>query len=103
MNKELIYAGSLFPICSIIRTRKFIKRGWNINAGQFLKMSLQVSKLNLSQFHVLKDQLIGVDASYFNQILDNFENGKEIDGDYIYMLFFSVVDVQTMSIQILLQ
>ncbi len=33
LAKELIYNGSLYPIASIIRTRKFIKRGWTINAG----------------------------------------------------------------------
>lgn len=85
MNKDLIYTGSLFPICSIIRTRKFIKRDWKISAGQYLKMAWQISQLNLNDFFVLKDQLIGVDAAYFNMIVNALESKgmTEVDGQYL--------------------
>ena len=69
MTKELKYRGSLYPLASIIRTRKFIKKGWTINAGQYLKMILQLQGLNLYDLNVLKDQLMGVDSLYFNQML----------------------------------
>lgn len=69
LTKELRYVGSKYPLCSIIRTRKFIARGWTINAGQFVKMCWQVSKLDLSNIEVLKDQLVGVDSAYFNQLI----------------------------------
>lgn len=65
MNKDLHYIGSKYPICSLVRTRKFIKRGWNINAGQYVKMAFQISKLNLNDIYVLEDQLVGVDSLYF--------------------------------------
>ena len=32
LAKTLIYQGSKYPLCSVIRTRKFINRGWHINA-----------------------------------------------------------------------
>ena len=70
LTKNLMYQGSLYPICSIIRTRKFIQRGWYINAGQFLKMSAQISNLDLSDIDVLREQLTGVDALYFSQIIE---------------------------------
>lgn len=82
INKELVYHGSLYPICSIIRTRKFIKRGWNINAGQYLKMCFQISQLDLSDLEVLKDQLVGVDALYFMEILDQLQSQKERDANF---------------------
>lgn len=69
LAKDLRYVGSKYPICSLIRARKFIKRGWSINAGQFLKMALQISKLNLSDINTLEEQLVGVDAAYFTQLL----------------------------------
>ena len=84
--KELRYVGSRYPICSMIRTRKFIAAGWTINAGQFVKMAWQISKLNLADVEVLEDQLVGVDAAYFNQvisILQKSPNPKEIDGNYL--------------------
>ena len=67
INKELFYVGSKYPVCSIIRTRKFLARGWTINAGQYLKMCLQVSELNLKDMDVFKDQLAGVDSAYFEE------------------------------------
>lgn len=70
LAKELIYIGSKYPIASVIRTRKFIKRGWSVNAGQYLKMSFQISQLNLSDISVLEDQLVGVDVAYFSMLID---------------------------------
>jgi hypothetical protein len=87
MNKELIYRGSKYPICSIIRTRKFINRGWHINAGQYLKMCFQVSELNLQDIDVLEDQLVGVDSLYFLQVVDSLRkmsnNNKTFDSTYL--------------------
>lgn len=81
ITKELKYIGSKYPICSLIRTRKFITRGWTINAGQYVKMAYQVSKLNLDSVSVLEDQLVGVDSAYFNQLIH--ELGKQSSGDAV--------------------
>jgi len=69
LEKRLNYQGSLYPICSIIRTRKFVKRGWYISAGNFLKMCLQVSELDLTDVNVLEEQLTGVDTAYFMELI----------------------------------
>lgn len=69
LARELRYVGSKYPICSVIRLRKFIKRNWTINAGQILKMMLQISELDLKDHEVLQDQLTGVDAAYFVQLV----------------------------------
>jgi hypothetical protein len=69
LARELRYVGSKYPICSVIRLRKFIKRGWTINAGQILKMCMQISELDLTKIEVLEDQLTGVDAAYFAEVI----------------------------------
>lgn len=69
LTKELRYIGSRYPLCSLIRARKFIQRDWTINAGQFLKISMQISDLNLRDFRVLEEQLVGMDVAYFAQVL----------------------------------
>lgn len=48
INKELYYVGSKYPLCSIIRTRKYLERGYHINAGQYVKMAFQLNSLNLN-------------------------------------------------------
>lgn len=90
INKELYYTGSKYPVCSIIRSRKFIQRGWHINAGQYLKMCLQVSELDLRDMSVFKDQLAGVDSAYFAEAIEHIEQMKEknpdlqIDNAYLF-------------------
>lgn len=69
LAKELRYVGSKYPICSVIRLRKFIKRNWTINAGQILKMVMQISELDLKDPKVLEDQLTGVDVAYFIELM----------------------------------
>ena len=73
VNKRLVYQGSKYPVCSVFRLRKFIRRGWTIDAGQVLKILMQVSQLDLSSVDVLREQLIGVDVSYFQNMLMHIE------------------------------
>lgn len=78
LSRTLVYNGSRYPVASLLRVRKFVERGWRINAGQVLKMALQIGELDLTSFAVLEDQLTGVDAAYFNQMLDVLkDNSKE--------------------------
>lgn len=92
LSRELKYVGSKYPLCSFIRTRKFIARGWTINAGQFLKMAWQLNELNLKDPKVLEDQLTGVDAAYFEEIIRLLKermaetNTKEVDATYLMEL-----------------
>jgi hypothetical protein len=79
LAKELRYKGSRYPLCSVIRTRKFLKRDWNINAGQYVKMCLQISNLDLTNMEVLEDQLIGVDAAYFMAIISHLKRQQNTD------------------------
>jgi len=82
INKELYYIGSKYPLCSIIRTRKYINRGYTINAGQYLKMCLQLNELDLHNIETLKDQLVGVDSTYFTMALDSIEAAKKDDPNF---------------------
>lgn len=70
LTKELRYQGSLYPLTSIIRMKKFLLRGWSINAGEILKIMFQISELDLTDPVVLEEQLIGVDIAYFAKIIE---------------------------------
>lgn len=82
LTKELCYVGSKYPLCSIIRTRKFIKRGWIINAGQYLKMMFQLSQLDLTDIAVLEDQLTGVDSAYFSMLIRGLKTRIEKESTF---------------------
>lgn len=85
LTKELRYQGSLYPVTSIIRMKKFINRGWTMNAGEILKMVYQCSELNLNNIEVLEEQLIGVDVAYFSVLIDALRSvdSKKLNSSYI--------------------
>lgn len=81
INKELYYVGSKYPLCSIIRTRKYIERGYHINAGQYVKMCMQLNELSLTDVNVLEDQLTGVDTTYFEMMIRELRRNQEVTGN----------------------
>lgn len=84
--RELRYVGSRYPICSVIRLRKFIKRGWVINAGQILKMMMQISDLDLTDPAVLQEQLTGVDSAYFIEVMKKIKEKDPTKVDSAYLV-----------------
>jgi len=92
LTKELRYQGSLYPIASLFRLRKFLSRGWTITAGDIFKIAFQVSKLDMSDPKVIYDQLIGVDVHYFNHMItriqEDLDQGKVsvVDEGYLAKL-----------------
>lgn len=82
LTKQLKYQGSYYPVTSIIRAKKFVKRGFNINAGELLKIMFQISQLDLNDPDVLEEQLIGVDVAYFDLIITALRNKMDSDSEF---------------------
>ena len=82
LTKQIKYQGSYYPVTSIIRAKKFIKRGFNIGAGELLKIMFQISQLDLTNPDVLEEQLIGVDVAYFDLIITALRNKMDNDKDF---------------------
>jgi len=85
LTKELIYVGSKYPLTSVIRTKKFIIRGFSINAGTYLKILWQVAELDLKDPVTLQEQLIGVDVAYFSMLLDILKTVDPAKLNYNYI------------------
>ena len=83
INKELYYIGSKYPLCSIIRTRKYLERGYHINAGQYVKMAFQLTELNLYNLETLEDQLTGVDSGYFMMMIEALKKKADESGEAV--------------------
>lgn len=98
MSKRLEYQGSLFPVCSLFRLRKFISRGWTINAMEILKISYQISKLDLDDVNILKDQCLGCDFFYLSRFVDALQKWRddnpdvEFNSEYMFQLMEEVFD-----------
>lgn len=66
--------------------RKFIKRNWQINAGQILKMVWQTNELDLTDINVLRDQLTGVDVAYFSELIGKIREKDPEKVNAAYMI-----------------
>ena len=90
MSRKLKYVGSRYPLCSLVRTRKFVDRGWSAPASVFIKAMWQCRQLDWDNLATWQDQLTGMDAAYFSQILNilarDKEAGKSVDGTYVVEL-----------------
>jgi hypothetical protein len=82
LTKTLKYQGSHYPLTSIIRAKKFVKRGYNIGAGELLKIMFQISDFDLTNPDVLEEQLIGVDVAYFDLIITALRNKQDSDPNF---------------------
>ena len=98
ISKTLIYQGSLYPIATLFRLRKFLKRGWRISAGQLIKIAHQLSEdVNFNDIEMLQEQLMGVDILFMRELLDVVEKYKEkaIDQTYLAEIIDKIFDGQT--------
>lgn len=70
LTRTLRYKGSLYPLCALIRTRKFLLRGFKCPVDVYVRLAFELNQLDLTDPHVLADQLIGVDFAYFAQLIE---------------------------------
>jgi hypothetical protein len=81
INNELIYnTTTIYPIGSLFRVNKFIKRGMNIDFSELIKIAAQINQLDLVEPEALKLQASGYygysDKRLFNLIDKATVNNK---------------------------
>lgn len=94
LQRRLIYVGSKYPVSSLFRIRKFLKRGFTISAGEITKIAYDVSKLDLDDPKVLHDQLVGVDYAYFREVISilSKNSDRQLDRTYLFSIIEQVFD-----------
>jgi hypothetical protein len=94
LSRTLVYRGSLYPIASIFRTKKFLDRGWRITAGQLLKIMWQISEIDMTDHAILREQLTGVDQAYMFQLIEALKSvdPEKINSTYIAEIIDRIFD-----------
>jgi hypothetical protein len=94
LSRTLVYHGSLYPIASIFRSKKFIQRGWRISAGQLLKIMWQLNEINMRDQEVLQEQLTGVDQAYMYQLIQALKGAdpEKINSAYVATIIDRIFD-----------
>ena len=96
LERTLVYKGSLYPLCTLMRLRKFLARGWRIDAGEMLKIAENVSRVDFKDPAMLQEQLMGVDAVYMMQFISAMrsavKNKTRITPTYLAELIDKIYD-----------
>lgn len=78
VEKSLRYQGSLYPLATLFRLRKFLTRGWSITAGELLKIALNIQNVDFTNPQLLQDQLMGVDVAFMFALISRI---KEVEAE----------------------
>jgi hypothetical protein len=92
-SKNLAYnVKGKYPISSLIRVQKYIKKGYYISGIELLKIALRIHKLELDNYSVLKDQLNGVDTILLQPLTVLFETGGYKSKEYNFEEFLELLN-----------
>jgi hypothetical protein len=92
-QRKLQYTGSSqYPICALYRTKKYQERGYTLSGANIVAISMAIHGLKIKTYGDLKDQLMGIDTSMFEEITKDFDDSKTFDAvsfinDWYEMMF----------------
>lgn len=69
--------GVSYPIASLMRAEKYIKRGYKFTGVEALKLGLTINNLKINTYKDLKEQIEGIDTYYFKGLTDKLLNEGE--------------------------
>jgi hypothetical protein len=76
-QKTLRYSPGAYPISSLWRVQKFIKRDFRLPAMEAIKLALAINNLQIDSYEVLKDQLEGIDTLFLKDLTDSMIDKKD--------------------------
>jgi len=59
-----------YPICSLYRAVKFIKRGFHLSGIDAIKLGLRIQSLKIDTYAELRKQLMGIDTLFLKDLVD---------------------------------
>jgi hypothetical protein len=66
-----------YPICSLYRARKFIKRGFSLSGIEAIKLGLCIHSLEINTYADLRKQLMGIDTLFLKDLTDSLKGQDE--------------------------
>jgi hypothetical protein len=82
-QKRLCYnSNGVYPICSLWRAAKFIKRGWRLPGIEAIKLALAINNLGMKDYKDLRTQLMGIDTIFLAELTDSLKHKAEARYDF---------------------
>jgi hypothetical protein len=88
-KKKLVYSGaSKYPICAMYRTKKYMDKGYSISGATIMHIALSIVQLKIENYGQLKEQLMGIDTSFLQKLLDEEDPTNPVDyGEFMEKAF----------------
>ena len=66
-----------FPVCSLYRALKFVKRGYQLSGMEAVKLGLRIQSLKIVTYADLRRQLMGIDTLFLKDLTDSLAGKAE--------------------------
>jgi hypothetical protein len=90
-RRLVFHTGTMFPICSMLRVMKYIKKGFFITGMELLKMGLSIHSLKIETYKDLRRQLQGIDTAFLAELTDNMKEGEPLAAKQYVMDEFMIM------------
>lgn len=81
-QKRLVFnPNTKFPISSLIRSKKYMNRGYSLSSLDSIKLGLAINNLKIETYRDLKDQLEGIDTLILKELTDKLMDNPETTYD----------------------
>lgn len=92
-RRLVFHTGTKFPICSMLRVMKYIKKGFFITGMEILKIGLSVHSLKMETYADLRRQLQGIDTAFLADLTWQMKPGEPLGAKkYVTEEFMAMLD-----------
>ena len=92
-RKELKFnVDAKYPLASLFRIRKFLKRGYKISGTEIIKIGLSINNLKIDNYVTLKEQLHGIDTLFLKDLTDKLLAPEYAEKQYDFNEFLKLLD-----------
>lgn len=92
-RRLVFHTGTLFPICSMLRVMKYIKKGFFITGMEILKIGLSIHALKMETYADLRRQLQGIDTAFLSDLTTSMKEGEPLGArEYIKEEFMTILE-----------
>lgn len=77
-RRLVFHTGTMFPICSMLRVMKYLKKGFFITGMDILKIGLSIHCLKMETYADLRRQLQGIDTAFLSDLTSQMKPGEPL-------------------------
>ena len=89
-RRLVVNVGTEFPISTLFRVRKYLRRGFTLSGIESIKLGLAIQKLEIKTTKELRRQIMGIDTLFLRELTDALKSDEE--KGYEFNEFMALLD-----------